>query len=112
MLLNRTLETIIEVIVVCFEVFVNRPSTLMARAITWSNYKHHNTVKFLIGITPQRVISFLSKAWGGRVSNKYLTEHRRLLKSCYQEMLYWLIGGLILRKCWVVSGFPEDTWFY
>ena len=25
----------------------------MARAQTWSSYKHHNTVKFLMGITPQ-----------------------------------------------------------
>ena len=45
----------------------------MARAQTYSNYKHHNTVKFLIGITPQGVISFVLKGWGGRVSDKHLT---------------------------------------
>ena len=32
------------------EVFIERPSNLLARACTWSSYKHHNTVKFLIGI--------------------------------------------------------------
>ena len=37
-------------IIDCFEVFCERPSDLMARAQTFSNYKHHNTVKFLIGI--------------------------------------------------------------
>ena len=43
------------------EVFVERPSDLMARAQVWSNYKHHSTIKFLIGITPQGTISYISK---------------------------------------------------
>ena len=55
----------VAVIIDCFEIFADRPSSLIARAMTWSNYKHHNTVKLLIGITPQGVVSFVSKAWGG-----------------------------------------------
>ena len=53
------------VVIDCFEVFIERPSNLLARASTWSAYKHHNTVKLLIGITPQGVVSFISEAWGG-----------------------------------------------
>ena len=53
------------VIIGCFEVFINRPSNLLARAQTWSSYKHHNTVKVLIGISPQDTISYVSQAWGG-----------------------------------------------
>ena len=41
------------VIIDCFEIFIDRPSNLFARAQTFSNYKHHNTVKVLIGITPR-----------------------------------------------------------
>ena len=41
------------IIIDCFEIFIERPSNLLARAQTFSNYKHHNTVKVLIGITPQ-----------------------------------------------------------
>ncbi len=53
------------VVIDCFEVFMERPKGLMARAQTWSNYKHHNTVKFLIGIAPQGSITFISKGGGG-----------------------------------------------
>lgn len=62
-------------IIDCFEVFIERPSNIRARAETWSSYKHHNTVKFLIGITPQGVICFLSRSWGGRSSDKHITEN-------------------------------------
>lgn len=60
-------------IIDCFEVFVQRPGQLTARAQTWSNYKHNNTIKFLVSITPTRAISFVSKAVGGRTSDKVIT---------------------------------------
>ena len=67
------------IIIDCFEVFMERPTSLKARAQTWSNYKKHNTCKFLIGITPQGSIAFISKGWGGRVSDVHLTENCGLL---------------------------------
>ena len=76
-------------IIDCFEVFIERPSNIRARAETWSSYKHHNTVKFLIGITPQGVICFLSRSWGGRSSDKHITENCGFLD-------YILPGDLIL----------------
>ena len=69
------------IIIDCFEVFCERPTALMARAQTWSNYKQHNTVKFLIGIAPQGVVSFISKGWGGRVSDVHLTQNCGLLQN-------------------------------
>ena len=42
-----------------------------SRACTWSNYKHKNTAKILLGIAPQGIIAFVAES----VSDKYLTEH-------------------------------------
>ena len=67
------------VIIDCFEIFVERPSNLLARAQTYSSYKHRNTAKYLIGITPQGTVCFISNGWGGRASDKHLTENCGLL---------------------------------
>uniref|UniRef100_A0A8C6UET7 DDE Tnp4 domain-containing protein n=1 Tax=Neogobius melanostomus TaxID=47308 RepID=A0A8C6UET7_9GOBI len=66
-------------IIDCTEIFA-RPSNLTARAQTWSNYKHNNTIKYLIGITPAGSISFLSPGWGGRVSDKQITMESGFVK--------------------------------
>ena len=67
------------VIIDCFEIFIDRPSNLLARAQTYSSYKSHNTVKVLVGITPQGTVSFVSKAWAGGTSDKFLTEHSGII---------------------------------
>ncbi|KAK6186690.1 hypothetical protein SNE40_005975 [Patella caerulea] len=66
--------TKVAVIIDCFEVFIERPSNLRAGGETWSNYKHNHTAKYLIGITPQGVVSFISDGYGGRASDKTITE--------------------------------------
>lgn len=76
-------------IIDCFEVFIERPTNLKARVQTWSNYKHHNTAKFLISIAPQGAITFISKKWGGRVSDVHITENcgtypwKSITRRCY-----------------------------
>ena len=61
------------VIIHCFEVFIKRPKSLNVQAATWSDYKSRNTVKFLIGVTPTRYVTFLSDCYRGRSSDKFIT---------------------------------------
>ena len=78
----------ITVIIDCFEVFLERPSNLAARSSTWSSYKSNNTIKYLIGVTPQGVISYISEGWGGRASDKYVVEHSSFLnKLCVGDVV-------------------------
>jgi hypothetical protein len=67
------------IILDCTEVFIEKPSSLSAQWLTWSEYKHHNTVKILIGVTPNGMVNFVSRLWGGRASDRHITQHDNFL---------------------------------
>ena len=67
-------------IIDCSEIFIEILKEYKARNSTYSNYKKHNTAKFLIGVSPFGSISFLSQCWGGRVSDKTLTQESQFLQ--------------------------------
>lgn len=69
-------------IIDCTEIFIERPLNLNARAQTWSNYKNHNTIKYLVSCSPTGSITFLSDGWGGRVSDKEIT-----IKSGFLDLI-------------------------
>lgn len=70
----------VTVIVDCFEIFIEKPNSVLSRAECWSNYKHHRTLKYLIGITPQGTVAFISEGYGGGASDKFVTEDSGFLK--------------------------------
>lgn len=68
------------VILDCTEIFHVKPRNCSAQASTYSQYKHHNTVKVLIGITPTGLITFVSNPYGGNASDRYIAETEILPK--------------------------------
>ena len=67
----------------CFDLLIEKPSDLLARSCTWSQYKHYNITKYLISITPQEITSFVSNGWGGRVLDKYIVENSGYLEHLW-----------------------------
>ena len=85
------------VIMYCFEMFIEKPSNLLARAQTYLNYKSHNTIKVLIGISPG-TITFVSQAWGGRTSDTFLTENCGLLNKLKHGDLVMVDRGFMIHE--------------
>ena len=61
------------------EIYIQMPSDPQAQQLTFSSYKNQNTFKALVAITPSGGISFVSKLYGGNISDRQLTEMSGLL---------------------------------
>ena len=66
------------VIIDCTELYIERPSSLRSQSATYSNYKHYNTAKGLLGISPAGAVSFVSELYTGRTSDKNATRNSQL----------------------------------
>ena len=66
------------IIIDCTEMYIEKPTSPYAQRATWSEYKEHNTIKALVGITPSGYFSFLSKFWTGSTSDRKITQESGL----------------------------------
>ena len=64
----------VRTIIDCTEVFLETPSSLEVQALLWSEYKHHSTFKFLVAITPNGAVSWVSPCYGGRTTDIYIVQ--------------------------------------
>ena len=55
------------------ELWCQAPYDKLRQRTMFSAYKHHCTVKFLVGITPSGVIAFVSEGYPGKISDAMLT---------------------------------------
>ena len=62
------------------ELYIETPTDLHLQSSTWSSYKHHYIVKFLIACTPNGAVSFISDLFMGSISDKELTQKSGLLQ--------------------------------
>ena len=69
----------VRIIIDCLELFIQKPKLPASQKITWSSYKHWNTAKLLLGITPTGVVSFIPPLWTGSISDKEIVKQSGLL---------------------------------
>jgi len=69
----------VRVIVDCTEIFVQKPSSLVANTQFFSSYKSHATFKGLLGIAPHGAVVFVSSLYSGSISDVELTKSSGLL---------------------------------
>lgn len=63
-------------IIDCLEIEIEKPSKAINQALTWSDYKKANTIKYLISCTPNGLVNYISPGFGGRTTDTCL------VKSC------------------------------
>ena len=61
------------------EFFIEKPTSPCEQKATWSDYKHHNTVKLLVGIAPNGTFTFISKLWSGSTSDRKIVQESGLI---------------------------------
>ncbi len=110
--LNETLPAIFKLhfprltgIMDCFEMFIDRPKNLKARAEVYSNYKKHSTVKVFIVCSPRGAVTYLSTAWGGRASDVEMVRASDFISPKYHQPRDQLLAdrGFTLVEEFVVS---------
>lgn len=82
------------------EIPIQKSSNVNSRSVTWSTYKHRNTIKAIIGVTPIGAFSYVSDAYGGPASDRMIIERSELLNkgSTYQFQPFQCVLGRDLGK--------------
>ena len=98
----------VRVIIDCTEVYLETPSSLEVQANLWSDYKHHCTSKFLVAITPNGAISWISSTYGGRTSDVYIVRNSGFLDLLepYNRVMsgrgFKIKSTLTIKRCYLV----------
>ncbi|XP_075989436.1 uncharacterized protein LOC142985258 isoform X2 [Anticarsia gemmatalis] len=71
----------VQSIIDCLEIQIEKPANAVQQALTWSEYKSCNTIKYLISITPDGLINFISEGYGGRTSDSLIFEDCGILEK-------------------------------
>ena len=87
------------------EVFIEMPSSMRSQSETYSNYKHHNTAKGLVGIAPSGAVTFVSDLYAGRCSDNAITRDCGILDLLEKEDSVMADKGFT-----IADDLPPDTY--
>ena len=69
----------IRVIIDCTEVRCEMPSSLLLNSELFSSYKHHTTLKALVGISPKAFFTFIGQLYTDGISDREILERSGFL---------------------------------
>lgn len=99
----------VQSIIDCIEIEINTPTNPVHQAMTWSEYKKANTLKYLISSTPDGIINFVSTGYGRRTTDQVIVQNCGYLNLLQPGMVVMADRGfknidklLVERKCMLV----------
>ncbi|KAL7387754.1 hypothetical protein ABVT39_000377 [Epinephelus coioides] len=63
----------------CTETVLQKAKNLDSRSESYSHYYANNTVKYLMAVSPSGIIMFISDAYSGKCSDRYITQNSGFL---------------------------------
>ena len=88
----------------CAETPIEICECLKCRVLTYSQYKKRHTVKYCVGVTPSGLITFISKSFGGRASDKLIVNYSGILDRLeFNDIVMVDKGFNIENECLEVS---------
>lgn len=82
----------------CTEVQTQIPKCANCKISTFSGYKHTNTMKFLICMTPAGTISYVSGAYSGKSSDKFIFNEENLIDKFEEGDAIMVDKGFLIEE--------------
>lgn len=80
----------------CTEIYIQNPKCLCCRIRFHSHYKGRQTVKFMTGISPGGLITFVSQPYGGWASDKIIFENSNILNNLKENDAIMVDKGFLI----------------
>uniref|UniRef100_A0A6P7H661 Uncharacterized protein LOC114346661 n=1 Tax=Diabrotica virgifera virgifera TaxID=50390 RepID=A0A6P7H661_DIAVI len=81
----------------CTEVKCMKPTSMEKQRLTYSNYKHTNTLKGLVGVAPNGVLTFISELYPGSTSDKKIVSDSGVLEKMTPGDLVLADKGFLIK---------------
>ncbi|XP_040064275.2 uncharacterized protein LOC120838419 [Ixodes scapularis] len=92
----------VRVVLDCTEIPVGTPKCLRCRISTYFHYKKGHTIKYMVGVSPGGLVTYVSSGYGGRASDKAIFDQSGLV-----DMLLPGIDHIMVDKGFLIDSTCE-----